>query len=1002
MLRPLAFALVASFGLPSIPAQQGRSLLRAPEFSAAEQRVLDTQQRRVLDAVAPAVVHVLVRVGGAFRMQRDSTGVVISPDGLVLTNAHLVKEMAPRVGRSGRAGFPGHELLVRTAEGQERASELLAIDLAHDLALLRIQLGDGEKLEAVKLGDSRKVMPGQTLLVCSRPDETVFANFIGCASNAQRGIDLDGKPVGKDDILLSDVNMARFADGAPVFDAAGRLLAVVNSSKARPPVRKDASEQEKREYRDSFGFAMRVHVAQQVFATALTKAKVAVPPLSAEEAACTTGGLPKAVAAARDAVVSVRRATLAESPQPAEPQPAITDPYGKFDDDTLGSGVIVDATGIVLTNAHLVGDGGLTITLLSGKSYAGEVVAKDSDKNVALVKLTLPKGVTLPAIPLANSEASLLGERVAALGNRYGHTLSVKRGVLSSKQRSADVGVQHKKSTGHFQTDANINHGNTGGALINLDGQLLAINDVRAVVKDLDSLASHEADAEKKDATIGFAMPVDWIRGKFRNELTKLVDVKSSLILRPEVSPADLAARESQITRVVADHADCFLNVFVKTTRLGKSAEPTGLMAELFPEPADDKNFRLLGQGSGVIIDPTGLALTNWHVVDAAVHRDGSPRKDYKVFVSLHTGTKYEVEVLSTSRDDDLALLQLKLGRGEQLKSIRLGDSDRIRVGDTAIAVGNPHGFANSVTAGLVAAKGRDIMIKGRVRLFRGMIQTDAAINPGNSGGALIDLNGFLIGINSAGNSMAAKDGYAIPVNYVRQKFKATLLASDKLRSVFLGLQASVDAGGRLRVNSVDAFGPAAAAGIQKDDVILEVQGHKVADNLQFIKLTREAGPFEAFPMLIERGDKKVTAELRPVSDASWSIFKFAGFAAKEVEPATHRKLLLEVANVVLREYTGDPTAIASEKLDSGLLVTHTHPGAVSNGMDIAVGDVVVGHRRQVREIHLQDRFVLDQFTTVKQLSEFVRDQATADGAELELWVVRGGEVIKARVIARK
>jgi hypothetical protein len=154
--------------------------------------------------------------------------------------------------------------------------------------------------------------------------------------------------------------------------------------------------------------------------------------------------------------------------------------------------------------------------------------------------------------------------------------------------------------------------------------------------------------------------------------------------------------------------------------------------------------------------------------------------------------------------------------------------------------------------------------------------------------------------------------------------------------------------------------------------------------------------------MVLERGGDRVTAEVRPVSDASWSIFKTSGFAVREIEPTTHHALLRATANAVLREYTGDQDAVDTAPLHSGLIVTSVLPDAAAEGMNIKVGDVVVGNRRLVREIHLQDHYVLDAFTTVKQLRDFVRDRATKDGAPLELWVVRDAKVIKARVLARK
>ena len=295
-----------------------------------------------------------------------------------------------------------------------------------------MDLPDKVKMPHVELGNSRTILPGETVVVAGRPDEKIYANFIGSASNAQRGIKILDEVVDKGDVLLSDANLKMFVDGGPVLDINGRLLAIANSSKVRPPLEKDATKEQKREHQNSFGFATRVHVAQRVFAKHLGKLKTTRA--TAAEASARRSGIAAMVDVAKHSIVSVRRASLEKMP---EPDPL--DPNGKFPGDSIGSGVIVHASGIVLTNAHLVDTEDVVVTTLDGKSYVGEVIAKKPSKNIALVKLDVPKGTSLPFLRLANSDAALLGERIAALGNRYGHTLFVRVGVLSSKQRSKDV-----------------------------------------------------------------------------------------------------------------------------------------------------------------------------------------------------------------------------------------------------------------------------------------------------------------------------------------------------------------------------------------------------------------------------------------------------------------------------------------------------------------------------------------------------------------------------------
>jgi S1-C subfamily serine protease len=986
-IRCVGLAVLLVSSASPLVAQVGHSLLWVPEQTEAEKKIRHTSIRKTMDRVAPAIVHVMVRVSGAFRLQRDSSGVVISPSGLVLTNWHLVSEV-----ESKKDAFVRFAVRVKTASGIEYPAKVVAKDEGTDLVLLKIDLSQGAKLPYAKLGN--QPVPGETVIVGSRPGEGIYANFIGSLSPSLTAVTVHGKTIAKADIALADANVNVFADGSPVFDINGRVLAIVNTSNVKPPLHEKSSDEERKAYRTSFGFATRVAAAKRVFAKHLEGIE-ANPETSAESRA-RRQGLADAVSRASRSVVSVRRASLKKVPKSDA-----SDPHGKFPNDALGSGVIVHESGLVLTNAHIAGKKGakVWVTTVGGKTYEGVVLDASSAKNTAVIKLVLPPNTKLPFLTLADSTLGQLGERVATLGNRYGHTVTAKVGVLSSKQRSKDVGDQHKRSMGHFQTDATIHNGNTGGALINADGELLGVNDVLAAGDEMDQKERHAAKMALTDTTIGFALPANVIRETLREGLTGAAGKTGHLAEAPKVTAEALKRRSSQITRVVQKHADSFLNVFVKKVTLG--APKGGLMADLFPEPADDKHFHLLGQGSGVIIDPTGLALTNWHVVDAATYKDGAARKDHKVFVSLHTGKKYEVEILSTSRIDDLALLQLKLAPGETVEAIRLGDSDKIKVGDTAIAVGNPHGFANSVTVGLVSAKNRDIRIKGRARFFRGLIQTDAAINPGNSGGALIDLNGYLIGINNAGHTREARQGFSIPVNYVRKKFHSTLLSSDKLRSVFLGMETETRDGVAF-VKTVSSFGPAADAGVQIGDEIVRAQSQKISDSVHFVKVARSAVPFEPFGLVVKRALKTKKLVLEPLSDASWAVFRRANFAVKEVGWDVEGKKFRSAAVAAYREYTGDQTGEPTEFMESGLVVTHVRPDAVEAGMDMKKGDVIVGIRTLVREIHLQDRYVLENIHTLQRLRQFIRGHATKKGTKVELWTVRDGKVIKVQVIAKK
>src|SRR5262245_50488636 len=176
--------------------------------------------------------------------------------------------------------------------------------------------------------------------------------------------------------------------------------------------------------------------------------------------------------------------------------------------------------------------------------------------------------------------------------------------------------------------------------------------------------------------------------------------------------------------------------------------------------------------GSGVIVDPSGIALTNAHVVDKATD----------IEVITLDGSKHKAKVLGLDKKTDLAVLKLDDGKGK-FASARLGDSDRIQVGDWVIAVGSPFGLQSTVTAGIISAKARQI----GAGPFDDFLQTDAAINPGNSGGPLVNMQGEVVGINTAIVAGGAGIGFAIPSNMAR-KIYTELQAKGRVTRGWLGV----------------------------------------------------------------------------------------------------------------------------------------------------------------------------------------------------------------------
>jgi S1-C subfamily serine protease len=253
---------------------------------------------------------------------------------------------------------------------------------------------------------------------------------------------------------------------------------------------------------------------------------------------------------------------------------------------------------------------------------------------------------------------------------------------------------------------------------------------------------------------------------------------------------------------------------------------------------------RMRGQGSGFIVDPVGVILTNAHVVNGAD----------KVTVTLKNGKSLEGKVQGVDDVTDLAVVKVNSGT-DPLPVVALGNSDQVRVGDWAIAVGNPLGLDNTVTLGIVSTLKRSSSQVGIPDKRLDFIQTDAAINPGNSGGPLVNVNGEVIGINTAIRADAMGIGFAIPINKAKL-IEAQLSRGEKVAHPYFGVQMASLTPEMARENNQDinaAFDipevngvvvlrvlpntPAATAGIRRGDVIVQIDDQSVttAEQLQGI-----------------------------------------------------------------------------------------------------------------------------------------------------------------------
>lgn len=267
------------------------------------------------------------------------------------------------------------------------------------------------------------------------------------------------------------------------------------------------------------------------------------------------------------------------------------------------------------------------------------------------------------------------------------------------------------------------------------------------------------------------------------------------------------------------------------------------------------------GLGSGVIISPDGYILTNNHVVEGAD----------EIEVTLTDSRRARATIIGTDPETDLAVLKVDL---DKLPVIVLGDSDQLAVGDQVLAIGNPFGVGQTVTSGIVSALGRSQL---GINTFENFIQTDAAINPGNSGGALVDVNGNLMGINTAiysrsGGSMGI--GFAIPVSTAKLVLDGIVRDGQVTRG-WIGVEPNelspelaqtfgVKATEGVIITGVLQGGPAAVAGVRPGDVILSVEDKATNNVSQLLTAVASLKPGSAASFALQRGDARLEVSVVP------------------------------------------------------------------------------------------------------------------------------------------
>ena len=341
---------------------------------------------------------------------------------------------------------------------------------------------------------------------------------------------------------------------------------------------------------------------------------------------------------------------------------------------------------------------------------------------------------------------------------------------------------------------------------------------------------------------------------------------------------APQSARKSEIVQVVEKVAPSVVNISAEQTLRRRPSISDDFFFGFDSRPRRRTNQSL---GSGVIIDAKGIILTNEHVVSGAS----------KITAMTRSGLELECDVVGSDADNDLAVLRVRKP-GAPLPAIRLGSSSDLMIGETIVAIGNPFGLSNTVTAGVVSAVGRSVKGENE-RTYTDFIQTDASINPGNSGGPLVNVDGDMIGVATAIIGGAQGIGFAIPIDRAR-RIVEDLVRFGEVRPVWIGIRGKTLVSGEenrprgFRVRSVHPNSPASRAGVKVGDQVVSVDGTAIDSQEAFETILSTRGPGRALKLVVRGKDGERTVTLQgegpPASIGSRILRDELGFSVRAGE----------------------------------------------------------------------------------------------------------------------